>query len=345
MSTEERQEVSEPPIGASLPPEPDDAPRARRVYKVLWLVLPLIALAELVGHGVIVARVPSESDWERASAHVREALTDGDRVLAAPHWADPIVRQQLGDIMSMRMAAPSDNAPFDRLFELSIRGHRAVSAPERDPDETTRFGRVTVNRWDLGPSTVRYDFVDSIRGAVVERVRNGNPEPCRWSRRPARGRTGLAQGHTIPEQRFICDPAGGAMWVGTTVMEDLDYQPHFCIYQHPQGLEPIRTTFRNVPLGDRIVLYGGLYNRHEREGIGAPIHARVLVDGETVGEFVHRDLDGWSSIVLETRDAERVAASPEEMGNVTVEVWTPNPGYRSFCWTATTRSGTREGEH
>lgn len=341
MADVEPEVAAEPPTRPSLPREPD-APRARRVRRALWLVLPLVALAELVGYQVIVARVPAEADWDTAAAAVRAELTETDRVVSAPYWTDPLLREHLGDQMGFEMAAPSDSAPYDRLFELSIRGHLSDAAPPRPADAEERYGRVTVRRWDLGPSTVRYNFVQSIQGAVVEHMVDGAARPCTWRRAGMSRHTGLAQGHIIPDERFVCGP--GIPWVGATVMENLDYRPHYCIYQHPKGPDPMRATFRNVPLGDRVVIYGGLYNRHEREGTGAPITARVRVDGESVGALVHRDLEGWASAVIPTRSAEAAAADPDARGDITVEVFAPNAGYRSFCWTGTVRSGEREGE-
>ncbi len=330
------------PPSLSQPPEPGDLPRARRVHRALWLVLPVIALAELVGQEVIVARVPTESDWSNAATYVREHHDATDRIVMAPYWADPLLRHELGDLIPLSMAGASDDANYERIYELSIRGHRSNASPTRPADEVMDFGRITLSRWDLGPSTVEYDFLENLRGARVEMVQNGRTEPCPWRRQPQPPRSGLAQGSVVPAERFACN--GQVFWVGETMVEDLEYKPRYCIYNHPQGTEPIRTTFRNVPLGERFVMYGGLYNRHEREGTGAPITARVLVDGEAIGRMVHRDLDGWKAITLETRTAEEAAAAPEARGDFTIEVTTPNNRYRTFCWTATIRSGHREGE-
>jgi hypothetical protein len=242
----------------------------------------------------------------------------------------------------MAMAAPGDNAVYERLFELAIRGHRSSAAPDRDPDAVARFGRVTVNRWDLGPTIVKYDFVAQLHSAVVEKVTNGSSERCDWRRQTATGRSGLGQGSMTPGERFDC--GRHPLWVGATVVESLDYSPRFCIQQHPQGRDPIRATFRDVPLGDRLVLHAGLYNRHEREGGHAPIKARVLVDGAVIGQMVHRDLEGWKSVVLATRPPEEAAEAPDAVGDVTIEVTADNPRFRTFCWTATTRAGEREGD-
>jgi hypothetical protein len=242
------------------------------------------------------------------------------------------------------MAGASDSAPYERLFELSIRGHRSPHAPARAADEDRRFGRVRVRRWDLGPSKVLYDFAENIRTANVEKVIRGAEERCSWQNLGISRSTGLSRGHIIPPQRFSCNPRGGPFWVAPTVMEDLDLNPRYCIYQHPHGREPIRASFRDVPLGERIVFYGGLYHEHERSGDGAPVTAKIFVDGSFIGQMVHRDRDGWKSVVLPTRSPEEIAANPDARGEISIEVTTDAARWRSFCWSATTRDGTREGE-
>jgi hypothetical protein len=252
------------------------------------------------------------------------------------------LRARLGDAMTFAQAAPSDLASFERLWALSIRGHDPEEAPEAEPAVTRRFGRVLVRRWDLGPSPVLYDFVGNVRGAEVAMVQGGREVPCAWRRMGAQGGA-LGAGAMWPAERFQCDPSRGWLFVAPTVTEDLDLRPRHCIWQHPPGLEPVRATFRDVPLGERLVFHGGLYYEHERKLEGGPIHAVVRVDGEEVGRMVHRDGDGWKRMEVATRSVEDVRARPDRLGEVTVEVSAPDPRFRTFCWSATTRTGEERG--
>ncbi|MFW5920588.1 MAG: hypothetical protein ACOCUS_02020 [Polyangiales bacterium] len=307
-----------------------------------WLGLLALAAVEVVGHFVIQSRVPPMDDWRDAAALVRIEHGETDAVSVAPSWADPLMRQVAGDVVSLRQAGRSDLAPWDRLWVLSIRGHRSPEAPDVEPDLERRFGRVTVRRYPLGPSPALYDFVEHVREARVTRATPKGEEPCPWQRRSPRG-GGLGEGAMWPSDRFVCDPRRAWLWVGRTVVEDLEYQPRTCIRQHPQGRRPIRTTFRDVPLGERIVLYAGLYNRHERDRDGRrPVYVRVLVDGIEVGRMEHRDGDGWKRMeALSTADS---SLSGRERGDVTIEVTAPKPHHRSLCWSATTRGESpREG--
>ncbi|MFW6051416.1 MAG: hypothetical protein ACODAU_09590 [Myxococcota bacterium] len=308
----------------------EGAPGRRRLW---WLALLLVPVVELMGHGVIRARVPSEQDWEAAADHVRAHEREGDVVTVAPAWADPLLRRFVGDGMTLADAGRSDLAPYRRLWALTIRGHRPAEAPAMPPDRIWHFGRVRVLRWDLGPIPVRYDLVAGVRDAEVSLVRNGAEQPCRWRASGSRG-GGLFQGPATPSARFVCDPSRPWLWVAPTVIEDLDLAPRHCVWQHPQGPEPVRVRYRDVPLGDRIVLYAGLYYDHERRRTGGPVHVTVRVNGETAGRMTHRDGDGWKRMEVSTADL-------GERGSVTIDVSAPDPHLRSLCWAATVREGRR----
>jgi hypothetical protein len=295
-----------------------------------WLVFLGLAAAELIGHWVVRARVVPDEDWARAAAVVRAEHRPGDLIVAAPEWADPLVRRELGDRISLEDAGRSDLAQHERLWVLSIRGHRPEVAPDAPPTLNRQVGRVRVLRWDLEPSPVLYDFTEHVEEARVTIRAGGEDRPCPWRRtgRPRGG--GLGAGPITPGERHVCDPRRGWLWVGTTILDDLDLRPRYCIWQHPAGPEPIRATFPDVPLGERLVLYGDLYYEHERHREHGPVHVAVRVNGEVVGRMVHRDGDGWKRMVAAT-------GGRGARGEVTVEVTAPNPHLRTFCWAATTR--------
>ncbi len=319
------------------PVTPDEAVRAgvwRVQFKHYWLLLPLLALAELGSLAVTVARVPPLEDWHAAADFVRSAEQPGDLVVSAPAWTDPLLRLLLGDRITLAQAGRSDTDAFTRLWVLSIRGERPREAPVKEPDFQRVFGRIRVMRWDLGASPVRYDLVAHVREAEVERVEGGAALPCPWRVSVAQA-GGLGGGAATPAERFVCDPRRPWLWVAATVQEDLELEARHCVYQHPQGREPIRTTFRDVPLGTRLVLHGGPYAEHERMGEHGPIDVVVTVDGRVVGRMTHRDLDGWKRMEVET------ATQPGTRGDVAIEVSAENPHLRTFCWAAQIQEGPR----
>src|SRR4051812_37695864 len=130
-----------------------------------WLVFLGLAVAEVIALTVRVSRVPPEDDWIAAAALVRTQLESNDAISVAPAWADPLLRLHLGDRMNAKLSGRADLAAFERLWVLSIRGRRSPEAPAREPDFEQTFGRVSVARYDFGPSPVVFDFVDALPSA------------------------------------------------------------------------------------------------------------------------------------------------------------------------------------
>jgi hypothetical protein len=320
---------SEASIEAATPSERKAPARSR------WWLLPFaVAAVEIGGHFVVQARVVPESDWDAAAAHVRAEWAAGDVVSVAPHWADPLLRRAMGDEIDIAQAGRADLAPYRRYWSFSIRGHRAADAPPEAPDHVRTFGRVRVERWNLPQDeSILYDFVAHIADAEVSVIEGGQARVCPFSRagRPTGG--GLGSGPIVPKERHVCDPRRPWMWVGATVEEDLEMLPRHCIWQHASGSEPVRARFSNVPLGESIVLYGGLWWEHERTMDGGPVDVTLRIDGQEAGRLTHRDGDGWKRIE---------AAVPEALrggqGQVDIEVSASNPHLRSLCWAATTRT-------
>lgn len=299
-----------------------------------WWLLLVVVLYEISAHAVIRSRVPSESDWQAASASIREQFEENDLVVVAPDWADPLLRLHAGDLIGIDDAGRADLAPFERVWEVSLRGHRhaALRERERRPQQERRFGQITVRRYDLGPSPVVADLIDRVRTAEVTL----GDRSCPWRRRRPEG-AGLGSGALWPQERHQCE--GGQPWhfVGETVMEDLSLRPRRCVWQHPDAGRPLRATFRGVPLGERLVVHAGLFYLHERERTQPPVRLAVELDGQPLGTLVHRDGEGWKRMELPTE-------SDRETGDFTFTVLADDPHLRTLCWAASTRGPVRADE-
>lgn len=304
-----------------------------RIARAAWFALLGFAVVELGAHAVTLARVPATSDWREAAAFVRAQWRPRDLVSVAPAWADPLLRQVLGDRIDLAMAGRSDTAAYARLWALVIRDARVPEAPARVPELVRRFGRVHVMRWTLDPPTVAYDFVQHVRKAEVSWLRRDVERDCPWRRFPPPRGGGLGFGVLDPVERFACDARRGSPWVAAVVMEDLDLMPRHCVRQAPTGGDtPVRVRYRDVPLGEQIVFHGGLYYEDERMREGGPVVARIRLDGEVVGTLTHVDGDGWKRLVVET------PGRAHSRGEVAIEVTAPRPRKRGFCWAASVRA-------
>lgn len=317
---------------SSAPPPKTEA--ESRPGRLLLIVVVAIAFTEVLGHAIEVSRVPTPSDYSAALAYVRSQWHPGDAISSAPRWNDPNVRIAAGDLIDDRMAGRSDLDAYARLWEISIRGARAEDAPPSAPVEARAFGEVRVERWDLPPPRVLYDFTDQVARAHAFRRDGDAPETaCRLV--PSRGGApgGLPAGPQTTPNHFECGSSSEPwLWVGATVNEDLELRPRRSIYQHPVEGGAISLVFDDVPLGDAIVLYSGVWWEFERTRDGAPITMVIRLDGEEIGRGVHRDGDGWARMEATIPDARRGGR-----GTLRFEVSTTGAYHRSYSWQASMR--------
>lgn len=290
----------------------------------VWLAIAALAVLELVAHPIIGAATPSDESWQAAAGFVRARFQPSDRIVAAPAWVGPIVRSELGDLLSLRMAAPPDTAGIDRVWELSIRGAASRDEP---PTLEQDFDGVHVRMWSLPGDELIYDFVEEISGAKVELVRPKRSKACPWlALRQSPG--GLERGPMTPRERFVCDPRRPWLWVGATVLADLELEPRRCIWQHPAGPDPVRVTFTDVPLADRLLIRAGIDYQAERRRVHAPVTLRVFINDRMAAELVHEDGDGWSGLEIDT------SKLPRDPAIVRFETTADDPTSRLFCWSA-----------
>ncbi|MEM6961332.1 MAG: hypothetical protein AAF550_06255, partial [Myxococcota bacterium] len=295
-------------------------------------------LIESIALGITKQRVPSEDDWMRASDHIRRQSLAGDGTVVAPSWADPLLRLHLGNRMSLGDAAPSDISAYERLWVVSSRGalhpwEEIAASRTSEPPNRWDFGLLSVRLWQPLRSPLLYDFVAHVEEANVQFVEGSLPRHCPLERRGVRGGSGLFQGPMAPGTRHVCDRKRSWLWVGATVIEDLELKPRRCVWMHPAGREPVSILYEQVPRGSHVVVYAGLYYIHEREGQGGPVTLSVRSGSEAIGQLVHHDGDGWKRMV---------AKMPEHGAafvDVTFEATAPDPHFRTLCWAATMRRG------
>jgi hypothetical protein len=280
--------------------------------------------------------VPSPEAYREASAFIREHLEARDLITAAPGFIDPILRWQLGDRIPLAMAGRNSDTRYTRMWVLSIRGALPKNLPgdAHAPEFSKQFGAVRVLRYRLSqPDDLLFDFVENWENAAATRVRAGVSEPCplRSGGFPRGG--GLGKGVLMPVRKhFECDAHTPWFFIAPVVLEGLDNEPHYCIWQHPTGSEPLTLTYHDVPLGEELWFMGGLYYEHERMREGAPIDATISVDGQPSAQFHHVDGMGFTSLRIPT------GALGKARADVSIAVQTHDTRGRSFCWAAETRS-------
>jgi len=295
--------------------------------------LPLLGLVELGAQLWTSHRPPSFDDWYAVESALRAMRRQGDLVVVAPAWADPAARRALGDgFFPLRDAARPDESRYEHAVEISTLGERAAELSGWREEEQKAVGKFVLRRLtNPSPAAVVYDFVDHLGPAAADVRGTTPPAVCAWNEHAQVLAGGLGGHPTFPVARFEC-PGGVFFNVGVTVIADQDFRPRRCIWSHPFARGEIVTRFRGVPLGKTIHGHGGMYWIIERPKKGAPITLTVRVDGETIGQVVHEDGQGFAPFELPLGKH-----AGKEGAEVEFAVSSPNYRDRHFCFEADTR--------
>jgi hypothetical protein len=289
-----------------------EALRRRRVSAVVVAAILLLAMTEAGAALIAPLRAPSDADWKSAEATVRGGFRPGDLIVAAPGWADQVMRLHLGDLVPVKMAARLDDARYGRVWEISQRGARAEEA-RGTVAETSKHGALTVRRWDRPPAAVTFDFFDQWARARVVRAETGREVPCER----------LIDRFQCPDLGFnFVKPQ--LMEIGTTLRNAL--------YVQPVGGSTVVVEFAGVPLGRELVVGGGLHHVWLRKYGDGTVKLRVLVDGKEVGRTEASNRSGWRVDRFDT------AASNGQAATVRFEITSDKPYSRHFGFTAEARS-------
>jgi hypothetical protein len=298
-----------------------------------WLCVPLAGLVELGGHFYFSTRAPKVEDWVRSKHAVGALRHEGDLIVVAPDWAEPNARLAFGDPwFPLAAVARPDETAYARAVEIGIVGASAPELRGWKLVEQRREGKFTYRVLENPrPAKVLFDFVDHVPEATVADINAaGAAAPCHWNPKAARAAGGLHGDPAFPSQRHEC-AGGSGRFVGVTVIEDEKWRGRRCIWAMPPNRGALSIRYSAVTLGPVVRGYAALPQWVEREKRGAPVEMEVLVAGETVGKYVHRDGDGWKPFSFST------GAHAGSAGDVEFQVSSSRPHDRQFCFQADTR--------
>jgi hypothetical protein len=257
-------------------------------------------------------RVPSEADWQRAAAEVRGGFRGGDLIVAAPGWADPLMRQQLGDLVPMPVAGRMDAARFGRIWQISQRGGEAPETKGLQRAVQARHGALTVSRFDKRAAQVTFDFVAGWAKGSLSRIE--------------------------PDGRVVaCSAAGdGHHCVGpgyfTPQILEIDTSPRFALHSEPVGRATLALDYDNVPMGRELAVGAGLHNVWKRKGGNGTVKVRVLVNGQDLGSVSAANFSGWTVRAFDT------TALAGQTAKVRFEITADNPVSRHLGLAAEARN-------
>src|SRR5262245_15359594 len=205
-------------------------------WRYLWLVVPLLGIAELALHLFFSRRAPRVEEWRELSVPVRRLKRPADLLVVAPEWAEPIARHALGDgPFPLDQIARADASSFARAVEVSALGARAEETRAWRVAAEEQKGRFTLRILENpAPVTPKFRFIEHVKPPELRvAIVDGERElPCVWNERAQVSAGGLHGHATFPRERFQC-PGGEASFVGVTVIDDQRYLPRRCIWAHP----------------------------------------------------------------------------------------------------------------
>jgi hypothetical protein len=272
--------------------------RRHRVSAAAAAAVVLLALVESATALIAPLRAPTDDDWRAAATEVRAGFRPGDLIVAAPDWADPVLRLHLGDLLPVRMAARLDAARFGRIWQVSQRGAGSPDVRGARATRRTRHGALTVALWERPAAAVTYDFRERWQDARVVRVEDGREIP-----------------DSVKPQ---------LMEIGTTMREAL--------FAQPVERATVVVEYRDVPLGRELAVGAGLHHVWLRKAGDGTVDLRVVVNGSEVGRASASNRSGWH---VDRFDTARFAGAP---ATVRFEITSARPLSRHFGFTAEARN-------
>jgi hypothetical protein len=279
---------------------------------LLAAAVTLLALYETAVALIAPSRAPTDADWAAAAQEVRAGFRPGDLIVAAPSWADPILRVHLGDLIPIAVAGRLDDDRFARVWEVSQRGARAPATADGTVASDRRFGRLTVRRVDRQAELVGYDFVARWADARVSRGQASGSVACR----------------TIGD-RIQC-PDFSYNYLRRQIVE-VDNALREALLAQPVGGATVVIEYPAVRLGRVLVVATGLHDTWMRKAARGTVEMRVIVDGQAQTLPTTSDDSGWTRTRIDT------AARAGRVVPVRFEITSPAPYARHFAFAAEAR--------
>jgi hypothetical protein len=291
-----------------------EALRRRPVAAAIAAALVLLALVETANALLAPLRAPRDQDWVAAAAMVRAGWKPGDLIVAAPDWADQVMRLHLGDLVPVKVAARMDSARYGRIWEIGQRGARSSDTAGARVAAESRHGALTLRRWERPAAQVSYDFLEHWRDARVERLEPGRGEIA-CDRQPDRFQCPLIEFNYVKPD---------LLEMGTTMRNALTAQP--------VGGATVVVEFPQVPVGKELAVGTGLHHVWLRKYGEGTVELRVLIDGKEVGRSQASNRSGWR---VDRFDTSAFAGHP---ATVRFEITSARPFSRHFGFAAEARS-------
>lgn len=242
---------------------------------LLGFAIFLLACLEIVNALIAPCFSPSDEDWKAAATAVRSQFRKGDLIVAAPSFADPILRLHLGELLPQPVVGRMDALRFGRIWELSQRGARAEEVQGQRPVWKQRYGALTVSRYERAPAQVTYDFFTHWRdGRLTFLAADGREIPC-----------------PLAADRHQC--VEGPVFVRPQLLE-IDTRPRAMLSTLPVDNSMTAFEYFQVPMGRELAVAVGLHHVWLRKSGDGVVSVRIRVNGKELGLLQAKSLNGFT---------------------------------------------------
>ncbi|HET7542159.1 MAG TPA: hypothetical protein VFK05_19965 [Polyangiaceae bacterium] len=306
-----------------------------RHAKYLWLLVPLFGLGELGASVYFSKRAPQFEEWRGLSPEVRARKKDGDLIVIAPEWAEPLARTAFSDsLLPIFDVARADESGYPRALEIAALGSEnplVAAWPVISQEQIGKFSlRTRKNPRFSPPLFVLTDHALPSELTVSERGPSGESRECRYGTRPPSSASGLLARPAFPRQRFSCGPGEGN-FVGTTIIEDQHDRARRCLWANPAPGGLLTLNFAHVPLADWLDGYIGFPYFRFRDPGWPKVTVAFAIDGVALGTHDHLPESGWQPFRLST--AQFRGSSAE----VRIQIFGADSRELELCFYAATR--------
>ncbi len=240
------------------------------------VILPL-ALVEAIAAYRLPARVATPADWSGAAAEVKRGFAEGDLLIFAPAWLDPLGRSHLGELTPPAMLGRASDDRYARIWVVGMRDAQPDAVRGATLRSSQRHGQLTVSLYEKPAVRVLTDLVERFDAARVSIVRGGDEKPCLVD----------GPGRKCPQSRV------------ERRITEVEYEPRRAVLAPIEAGGTTRVEW-DVELGGKLVIFVGLHDYYARKVADGKLTVRVAIDGAEKHAVEHANGDGWRRIELAT---------------------------------------------
>lgn len=272
----------------------------------------LLAIVETLVALISPSCAPTDGDWTAAAAAVRRDFRPGDLIVAAPAWADPILRVHLGDLIPPAVAARMDDQRFARVWEIGQRGARSPEGRRGEVRSDQSFGHLRVRLIERPAPVVTYDFVASWGEARLGR----------------RGADGAMVACPLSGSRMVCPGNWPAL---ERNLVEVDQRLRLAAMTEPVAGGTVVVEYPQARLGRVLAIATGLHDTWARKAARGTVQARLVIGERAVDLPETTDDSGWTETQIDT------SAEDGRVVPVRLEIRSPAPRDRYFAFAAEAR--------